>query len=323
MIKKIMRGISREFVDAFNKSDLKRLYDENKRELFLGIRNGYINLYYKGASISKVQLRKGATDLACSVSSKYIDSEVEKNSYTTLSPAYIYNDYKIIKDNIAKLPKNTDEKIAQQQLVNNNNSNPDSNWYCIDIEYSKQRNNSKEQPYGRFDIIALSKTYPHSVALIELKYGGGTIGGKSGIVGHAKDFACFNRNNIYDNHLKSEIVDIVQSLKMIDGSIPLDITGEKDLADQPSIYFIILNNQNDDVKRKVRRYLYDNEPKASSKTVESLKIKGVTDHLGDIADPLNEQLYAQFLFSDVTLNNNIIEDIIESDLYSKGLELSL
>ncbi len=324
MSKKITRGITKEFAEAFNKSDLKRLYDKNKHELFLGIRNGYINLYYQGASISKTEYKKKSNNLSCILSTKYFYTDVKKNSYIALSDRDIFQNYKLIKRNITNLTKKTDQKIAQQQLVNNNNSNPNTNWYCIDMEYSKQRNNSNEIPYGRFDIIALSKTPPHKVALIELKYGDRAIGGTSGIVTHAKDFACFIKNNIYNNHLKREIVDIVKSQKLIDKNIPLDITQESDLSDKPSFYFITLNNQNDDVKRKIRRYLYTDEPpRASSKTVESLRIEDNTDPLGDIADPHNEQLYAQFLFSDVTLNNNNIDDIIDSNLYKRGIELNI
>ena len=71
---KITRGISEKFAAAFVKSNLYKLYsdnmysDKNKEALFLGVRNGYINLYYNGASVCKVR----GTLLKCEVAQKYL-----------------------------------------------------------------------------------------------------------------------------------------------------------------------------------------------------------------------------------------------------------
>jgi hypothetical protein len=45
MTKKITRGISKDFAEAFKKSELYKLYGEHKDELFIGVRNNYLNLY--------------------------------------------------------------------------------------------------------------------------------------------------------------------------------------------------------------------------------------------------------------------------------------
>ena len=47
MKKKITRGISKDFAEAFKQSELYKLYREHKAELFIGVRNNYLNLYYK------------------------------------------------------------------------------------------------------------------------------------------------------------------------------------------------------------------------------------------------------------------------------------
>lgn len=55
--KKITRGISENFADAFKKSQLYQLYEKHKDELLIGIRNDYLNLYYNCDSIAKIEYK--------------------------------------------------------------------------------------------------------------------------------------------------------------------------------------------------------------------------------------------------------------------------
>ena len=54
MAKKLGRGISQEFAKEFKKTDLYNLYQENKDELIIGVRNNSLNLYYNCDSIAKI-----------------------------------------------------------------------------------------------------------------------------------------------------------------------------------------------------------------------------------------------------------------------------
>ena len=305
MSNKITRGISEKFAKAFVDSKLYSLYDANREDLFLGVRNEYINLYYKAASVCKLK-----SGLNCEVAKKYIFGEGKK--YTTVSIETILEKYECIKNAIDGIASTrADEKKAQQQLIYLNNSNGDSKWFCIDIEYVKERNHKGETTYGRFDIIAISKEKPHIVALIELKYGSKAIGGKSGILKHVKDYANFIRDQIFLTHMRKEIAAIVESLNWLN-ACNIKIDNENDIACVPEFYFITLNNEDNKALKTMRRYVLQNEYGASIHTVE--KELGI-----DITKQNKMNFTPSFLFSDRTIKNNDIDDIIESNLYTMGL----
>ena len=306
--KKITRGISDNFVDAFVSSKLYSLYNSNQKDLFIGIRNEYINLYYNAASVCKVTYDSRRNKLNCITAKKYLG--FNEKGYKTLSAEDLIKNYKEIKSTIEK-KYSPDEKTAQQRLVYKNNSNKKSKWFCIDIEYVKQRYSKEENLYGRFDIIAISKDKPHRVALIELKYGTSAIGGKSGVVKHATDFISFIREDIYAKHLKKEAMDIVNCLNKLN-ICPIHIKDEKELEEKPEFYFITLNNEKDEARRKMRRYVLKDCPGASSHNVEKeCKV--------NITKPNVLGCALTFLFSDNKVENIIIDDIIESKLYSRVL----
>ena len=58
--KKITRGISKDFAEEFKKSELYKLYKEHKDELFIGVRNNSLNLYYNCDSIAKINYTNGS-----------------------------------------------------------------------------------------------------------------------------------------------------------------------------------------------------------------------------------------------------------------------
>ena len=181
--KKITRGISKDFAKAFKLSELYELYGKHKDELFIGVRNNYINLYYNCDSIAKIKYTNGS--ISCEIDKYYLDGKhynsKEKEKRYKIEPVQICEQYEEIKK-ISDSNKNS-EKKAQSKLALLNNGNKNSNWFCIDVEYVKQFKDKYEKQMadfnGRFDIIALSKNKPHRVALIELKYGNGAIGGNS------------------------------------------------------------------------------------------------------------------------------------------------
>ena len=114
----------------------------------------------------------------------------------------------------------------------------DSVWYCVDMEYTQQRQSSDEPCYGRFDIVALSRIPDakgqHQVALIELKVDSGSYNSKlpkeiqrqiedgtfsidrcevglgSGIIGHLADFYRFERAGHF-SQLREEICQILST----------------------------------------------------------------------------------------------------------------
>jgi hypothetical protein len=316
--KKITRGISKEFAEKFKKCELYELYQKHRDEIFIGVRNNYLNLYYNCDSIAKVEYNQGK--ITCGIDKYYIDGKhyTGRGKRKIIAPSEIFNNYKVIKVNSNK--KATDEKKSQSKLVLLNNNNNDSKWHCFDVEWVKAFENQQQKDdakfYGRFDIMAISKKKPHKVALIELKYESGAIGGKSGICKHIDDFKKYQDKSYYD---KQEVKEIIEIQKMLGVNIPDEL---KDLQIEYiggyKFYVITLNNNAErengsTPKQTMAGYLFNdyrwNCKKISNKTVQT--------SFGDVTD-INNSIHVNFLFSTQTLDNLSINDILEHDDYERA-----
>jgi hypothetical protein len=310
-IKKISRGISEDFAKRIAENEsLQKIYNKGENEIIWGIRNDYVNLYYNSDSIARI-----SPSLNCKINEYYFTGE-SSSKVITKTPQEILDSLKTIKGN--SKTRETDEKKAQQKLFMLNNSNLESNWYCVDIEYAKayqnigERNGAKFSP--RFDIIAISKAKPHRVAIIELKYGKGSYVGVSGIKKHIQDFCKFQNEGHYNDLFKQEMINIIVSLKAIGTNVPDCFNGikVKDFCQKPEFYFITLDNNADDgasaPKQTCGGYLFENNAKWGSKRFSK---NNVEKEFGDITLETNEKLYVKFLFSKQTIRNLTINDIID------------
>lgn len=315
------RKISTEFAEAFKQSELYNLYGEHMDELFIGVRNDYLNLYYNCDSIAKVTYKKRDKKIDCKINNYYLDGESryakdKKDSYKTVEPIEICRKYENIKRH-SNGRKKTNEYKAQSKLVLLNNLNQDSNWFCIDVEYVKPFKNEKAKKEAgfnaRFDIIALSKKKPHRVALIELKYGSKSIKGKSGIYKHVEDFSNFLEKNYFEEHLKHDIIGIIKSQKKLGIPVPFKLPKESDLMQKPEFYFIILNNNPDGEtlntpKQSLSGHLFKDRRWGCRRLAKRI----VEEKFGDITKK-NNKFFATFLFSKATLENLEITDIIDGN----------
>lgn len=330
MIKrKITRGLSNEFAEAFKKCDLYELYEKNKDELFIGVRNNYLNLYYNCDSIAKVEYKKTrgseCKKIVCEIDKFYLDGKHynsdSKAKRQNCEPNQICEKYEKIKEQSNTKKTATVEKKAQSKLVLLNNRNKDSGWLCIDIEYVKEFNSKEERNEanfnGRFDIIALSKQKPHRVALIELKYGNTAIGGKSGIYKHIEDFCKFYDKGFFENHLRAEIIEIIRTQIKLGVSVPFKTPQETDLL-MPEFYFIILNNKAETAnastpKQTMAGYLFKDKRWGCKKLSKKYCVEA---DFGDITKK-NNKFHATFLFSETSLDSLDITDIIDGDYDEK------
>ncbi|NDP22308.1 MAG: hypothetical protein GZ091_14690 [Paludibacter sp.] len=316
-VKKITRGIFKDFAEAFKQSELYELYADHKDELLIGIRNNYLNLYYNCDSIAKIEYKKQDKEIVCVIDKYYLNgkhySSTDKEKRDLIKQSEICKQYEVIKKH--SNAKATTEKKAQSKLVLLNNENKDSNWFCIDVEYVKQFNSQNEKKAadfnGRFDIIALSKKKPHRVALIELKYGSSAIGGKSGIYKHVEDFSKFCEKGYFEGHLKQEIIEIVKSQKELGISVPFKSFEEFDIL-TPEFFFITLNNnakkENASTpKQTMAGYLFNDMRWGCKKLTTKDSVEKM---FGDITKKDNK-FFATFLFSKATLENIGITDIID------------
>lgn len=324
--RKITRGISTEFAEAFKRCELYALYQEHKDELFIGVRNDYLNLYYNCDRIVKIKYKKRDKKIDCEIDKYYLDGKhynsKDKEKRYKIEQQEICKQYEVIKKHSNDKP--TPEKKAQSKLVLLNNQNLDSNWFCIDVEYVKPFHNKAEKEKadfnGRFDIIALSKMKPYKVALIELKYGSGAIGGESGISKHVEDFSKFCEKGYFESQLKQEIIEIVKGQKELGIAVPFETPEANDLL-KPEFYFVTLKNaekENASTPRQTMAgYLFNDKRWGCKK----LSIKDSVEKIfGDITKKDNK-FFATFLFSKAELENIAITDIIDGD-YDERIEPS-
>lgn len=312
------------FADKFKESCLyKELYLNHRDELFLGIRNGYLNIYYNNISIAKVSYSaKG--QVRCEINEYYFTG-ISNSPILTLSSEqeiadWIIARYETIKRNSDK--KTNEEKKSQSHLFIKNNRNKESEWYCTDVEWRRPKDNEHPDFNARFDIVAISKKAPHRIAIIELKYGRDSVDGSSGLMKHITDFYKFSLYGYFDD-FKLETRSILKNLRELDPDYPQELDqiqlGQIDC--HPEFYVITLDNNayghQCTPRQTIGGYLFNdssrwNSPRVSSNTIES--------KFGDVTNPGNDKVFVKFLFSSATMNDlremNVI-DIIEDSIYKE------
>ena len=301
-------AIDEAFCEDFKSTKFyTEIYQKHKNEIIIGIRDGYINLYYNCDSIAKIKVDKPSI---AELKSYYTDEKVD-----ILSDKDYVSFYDIIKKNSDR--RNKKEKQAQERLFIDNNNNPSSGWFCIDVEFTKSLRGKDTAEDWRFDIIAISKVAPFRVALIELKYDKEAIKGKSGVRTHVRDFYTFHKENRYEN-LKDEIVSIVKSLQRIGVDVPYSFAGisTNKFAIYPEFYFIMINNNAkagaSTPEQTMSGYLFKekrwNCKRISKHVIEEGDYFTLTENDKDFK-PI-------FLFSSATLPNIRIQDILDFDNYN-------
>ena len=260
------RGLNRSQVEMVKRLNLQSGFlngilselQNSHTDIWLGIRNGYFNLYVEGASLGKVSLDKESIN----IHKKYLGSNV--SGYKNLSLFDSEYKFKQIAENIKKF---------QQKLVMSNNFAA-SPWYCVDMEYVMKRQNNSEMDCGRADIIAISRRplidNKFQILMIELKIGSGSFGESSGICEHFADFVKYNADKNYDcgdgykgrfTRLRGEAVNILRNYKAL-GLLPEDMKNSvetmtiDDISDEPKMIFLIYGGKSGKFKAEESFRLY-------------------------------------------------------------------
>lgn len=200
---KYLRGLNKEQIKLLEK------YHEliEDPELFLGIRNGYCNIYYQCASMGKLCFAQREKKVTVEIHRKYLPetyadqlgdkpyvkfSSCEKREEFTIErffelakkdgairtviSAMHENGEKGCQQKADNKEKKKREKIYQQKLALDS-AEKEAEWFCVDMEYvqAQEIDEKKQRSFGRFDLVAVKK-HPddkgkHPVALIELKAG--------------------------------------------------------------------------------------------------------------------------------------------------------
>ncbi len=296
------RGLNANQIDAIKFADAQtgnflygvlRELRKPDAEIFMGVRNGYFNLYLSGASIGKFNF-EGARIVDVEIHKKYLGEN--SSGYAILPVENSACDFKKICANIKALNLKNPEKQLQQRIVMANNAAEISAWYCVDMEYSMQRRNKFEADFGRADIIAISRrpvAGKYKLLMIELKIGSGSLGTNakyfpqkklttaellgssknfgSGIFGHFADFVRYAADKNYDcggyrgrfTKLRGEVVNILENYSAL-GILPnLNLTLE-DIFEEPTLVFLIYGG----VERSFRNYVCGKSERAIVKACD-------------------------------------------------------
>lgn len=318
--------ISAKFADNFLKSKFyTEIYKKHLNEIIIGVRDGYINLYYNCDSIAKISALDSS--MTAEICSYYVGKTYAGK--TRLSADEIVDKYDEIKKKSDSHQIDKSEKQAQERLFIDNNNNPESEWFCIDVEYMKAYKDKDKPEDWRFDMIAITKKAPYRVALIELKYGSKAIGGTCGIREHIRDYVKFHKDNSF-RILKPEIVSIIKGLNLLGVNVPesLKEINESEICDKPEYYFITLNNNplgknGSTPEMTMGGYLFKKEngighpwgSKRSSQEIDSNDVDKGGDYYQMIAG--TEGFKPTFLFSKAQLPELNIHAMLDEKYYSK------
>lgn len=313
-----LRHISDDLVAKYKKSKLHDLV-KNDESMLACIRNNAIGIYYNSDRVAMVRLKDDT--LSCEISSYYLSDYYltgtrTKSEIIFVTADEIQRNIDIIKYNSAK--RGTPEKKAQQYIVYQNNLSKESDWYCFDIEYRQpskvQRGSSTFD--GRFDILAVSKSAPHRIAIIELKYGRGAIGGKSGVVKHLKDFKKFSESESCKENLKREIPAILQNLKDLGYDIPEELDHTSLCFENEIEFYVVCLYEDESPKGTVGGYLF-NEIRSGWDTKKISRDNAVKALGLDVESPTCP-IDVKFLFKKVASPTDFtIIDILDSAEYDK------
>ena len=194
------RGLSEKFMNALLEPEgilhpiLERVQKDHN--LMLAIRNGYINIYYRGGNILRVTEREDFYQTFFDVNFANSGQSVSNPEGDIIHQAdaqklvACLSERKTIMDEHFAGGSKTTEREFQQLVARENNNSSISNeteYFVSDIEVTVPH-------LARFDIVAIrwlvserkngSKCQP---ALIEMKYGDVALEGKAGLLKHLED----------------------------------------------------------------------------------------------------------------------------------------
>ena len=206
------RGIhNQNFLKSLKSGNLNKMLEiiRNDKDLDLQIREDYLNIYYLGGNIAKVNSENSIEfdKFYFYLNMKTVPKKQIKNNKTIvddltekrndLIKKFKNQDYteffceaKIVMDKWFKLKPNPERK--EQHELSLENQYKKSDYTIIDIEYQVSTlssfsctylpNGKVKQKKPRFDIVAINKH--GKLCIIELKKGTGALEGKSGLIEH-------------------------------------------------------------------------------------------------------------------------------------------
>jgi hypothetical protein len=294
------RGLSEEFLNdlILNTGKLHSFLETVKNDdtLCLEIRDDYVNIYYRGGNLFKIE--KGKNGYAISFDINYCDKYkemIEKMKNSDVLDIWIEKIQYLKSEMDAWFHRNQKkEREIQQEILRENNRSSVANgtdYYIVDLEYADDN--------SRFDMLAikwLSKASERKnttkivPVFIELKYGDKALKEKSGIVDH------FNKLHTFLSAEKTSVYKEIETifnqkvkLGLIDITKQNPITIEESANKKKPEFILIFVNHDPESK------ILANELKKIGTSEEFKRLKEVCDVKIATASFMGYGLYEDYM----------------------------
>jgi len=217
-----LRGINDRFVSDLIDGELSfflKKVKDNRALLSIEIRDGYINIYYKGGNLLKITQK--AKGYSFYFDAKYCIHQSSREHYEmfskmkTASANEYINNWELMMGEMDSWfnehPK--PERTYQHNLLVNNRN-------ILDIEYQINFRDVDNKSHAmRFDMIMLNNS---GITVVENKYGNGAIGGSAGLSKHYNDICNVLNDDALHEDLLSSMRNIAKNKKAL-GLIDYDV----------------------------------------------------------------------------------------------------
>lgn len=276
-----VRGLSPAFLDSLKNGVLREVHQLvlADKTLSMFIRDGYVNIYYRGGNLLKIAERRGG-GYTFKFNTNYAKTKSRKIAAVLGSPNWTalkqVSSVKSIEDArvwLQQLPQlkqcmdiwfgehPRDEREFQQLIARVNNSSKFTDYFIVDIEYTNSDNKNI-----RADMLALywprtraarNKNFKPRLTVIEVKARDHALKGKAGVVAHVSNLRTALLGRINLKNLGVEVMAVFEQmlqLKLITCDIE-GVAGAKRAIEQGKLDFVFFFADHDPDSTIIRQEL--------------------------------------------------------------------
>lgn len=224
-----MRSINKRFIHDLLEGKLSHFLCEvkNNKTLSLEIRDGYINIYYRGGNLLRITQKQVGYDFFFDV--KYCIQENDKESIESLSKrdsiCYVENFNRLIDimDQWFEVHPKLEREHQHSLLINNPK--------IVDVEYQVKN-------ISRLDMLMVDG---NTLYIVENKYGLGAVSGKAGLAKHYQDISKI----IEDTETRNQLLKSIEHITHIKHALGLRDYGVKveDIRNIEILFVLVNYNQ--------------------------------------------------------------------------------
>lgn len=225
-----MRSINQRFIDDLLTKDLSFFLSEvkNNKTLSLEIRDGYINIYYRGGNLLRITQKKAGYefffDVKCCIQEN--DKALIESLFKRDSISYIKHFHELIKfmDQWFKAHPKLEREHQHSLLINNPK--------IVDVEYQVKN-------ISRLDMLMVDG---NTLYVVENKYGLGATSGQAGLAKHYHDIAAI----LHDYDTKHQLLNSIEYISKVKHQLGLrdEVVKVEDIKNIEILFVLVNYNQN-------------------------------------------------------------------------------